>query len=98
MSRRGESPRRFDMPQRSSRSSVVLGAFLLALPGTLPAERPVLVVHADPCVELVGIVFRLAGRPEYGFPAVGNAIMDACGADLSDNPATPERVWRALKD
>ena len=29
-------------------------------------------------------------------PAVGNAIMHACGADLSDNPATPERVWRAL--
>jgi putative selenate reductase molybdopterin-binding subunit len=31
-------------------------------------------------------------------PAVGNAIMHACGADLSDNPATPERVWRALKN
>jgi putative selenate reductase molybdopterin-binding subunit len=31
-------------------------------------------------------------------PAVGNAIMHACGADLSDNPATPERVWRALKE
>lgn len=30
-------------------------------------------------------------------PAVGNAIMDACGADLDENPATPERVWRALK-
>jgi putative selenate reductase molybdopterin-binding subunit len=30
-------------------------------------------------------------------PAVANAIMHACGADLSDNPATPERVWRALK-
>jgi len=30
-------------------------------------------------------------------PAVGNAIMHACGADLSDNPATPERVWRALR-
>jgi putative selenate reductase molybdopterin-binding subunit len=30
-------------------------------------------------------------------PAVGNAIMQACGADLSDNPATPERVWEALK-
>jgi putative selenate reductase molybdopterin-binding subunit len=30
-------------------------------------------------------------------PAVGNAIMHACGADLSDNPATPERVWRALE-
>ena len=31
-------------------------------------------------------------------PAVGNAIQDACGADLSRNPATPERVWRALKE
>jgi putative selenate reductase molybdopterin-binding subunit len=30
-------------------------------------------------------------------PAVGNAILDACGADLTANPATPERVWRALK-
>ncbi|MEN8240919.1 MAG: molybdopterin cofactor-binding domain-containing protein, partial [Chloroflexota bacterium] len=30
-------------------------------------------------------------------PAVGNAIMHACGADLSDNPTTPERVWRALQ-
>jgi putative selenate reductase molybdopterin-binding subunit len=30
-------------------------------------------------------------------PAVGNAIMDACGADLSQNPATPERIWQALQ-
>jgi putative selenate reductase molybdopterin-binding subunit len=30
-------------------------------------------------------------------PAVGNAIMHASGADLSDNPATPERVWAALR-
>lgn len=30
-------------------------------------------------------------------PAVGNAIMHACGADLSQNPATPERIWRALQ-
>jgi len=29
-------------------------------------------------------------------PAVANAIMDAVGADLSDAPATPERVWRAM--
>ncbi|MDA1330170.1 MAG: xanthine dehydrogenase [Chloroflexi bacterium] len=29
-------------------------------------------------------------------PAVGNAILDACGADLEEIPATPERVWRAL--
>lgn len=31
-------------------------------------------------------------------PAVGNAIMNACGADLSDNPATPERIWQALQE
>jgi putative selenate reductase molybdopterin-binding subunit len=30
-------------------------------------------------------------------PAVGNAILDACGADVFENPATPERVWRAMK-
>ena len=31
-------------------------------------------------------------------PAVGNAIYDACGANLFEIPATPERVWRALKN
>jgi putative selenate reductase molybdopterin-binding subunit len=30
-------------------------------------------------------------------PAVGNAILDACGVQLTDNPVTPEKVWRALK-
>jgi putative selenate reductase molybdopterin-binding subunit len=30
-------------------------------------------------------------------PAVGNAILDACGAQVDVNPATPERVWRAIK-
>jgi putative selenate reductase molybdopterin-binding subunit len=30
-------------------------------------------------------------------PAVGNAIMDACGADVFDNPTTPERIWRSMK-
>jgi len=30
-------------------------------------------------------------------PAVGNAVYNACGADISDNPVTPEKVWRALK-
>lgn len=30
-------------------------------------------------------------------PAVGNAIQDACGAVLFDIPATPERIWNALK-
>ena len=31
-------------------------------------------------------------------PAVGNAVLDACGADIYDNPITPEKVWRALRD
>jgi putative selenate reductase molybdopterin-binding subunit len=30
-------------------------------------------------------------------PAVGNAVMDACGASIDSNPITPEKVWRALK-
>jgi len=30
-------------------------------------------------------------------PAVGNAILDACGAQVDDNPVTPEKIWRALK-
>jgi len=30
-------------------------------------------------------------------PAIGNAVLDACGADILDNPVTPEKVWRALK-
>ncbi len=31
-------------------------------------------------------------------PAVGNAIVDATGAQVNQNPTTPERVWRALKE
>jgi putative selenate reductase molybdopterin-binding subunit len=30
-------------------------------------------------------------------PAVGNAIQNACGANLFEIPATPERIWQALK-
>jgi putative selenate reductase molybdopterin-binding subunit len=30
-------------------------------------------------------------------PAVGNAIFNAVGVDIDENPATPERVWRAIK-
>ncbi len=30
-------------------------------------------------------------------PAVGNAILDAIGANVDDNPVTPEKVWKALK-
>jgi len=30
-------------------------------------------------------------------PAVGNAVVDACGAEIDQNPITPERVWLALQ-
>lgn len=30
-------------------------------------------------------------------PAVGNAVLDACGAEVNTNPVIPEKVWRALK-
>ncbi len=29
-------------------------------------------------------------------PAVGNAVLDACGADIHVIPITPERIWQAL--
>jgi CO/xanthine dehydrogenase Mo-binding subunit len=28
---------------------------------------------------------------------VGNAVLDACGADLRENPLTPESVWREIQ-
>jgi putative selenate reductase molybdopterin-binding subunit len=30
-------------------------------------------------------------------PAVGNAVLDACGAQIDSNPITPEKLWRAIK-
>ncbi len=30
-------------------------------------------------------------------PAVGNAVRDAVGVDIDENPITPEKVWAALK-
>jgi putative selenate reductase molybdopterin-binding subunit len=30
-------------------------------------------------------------------PAVGNAVLDACGVQIDDNPITPEKVWRQLR-
>jgi putative selenate reductase molybdopterin-binding subunit len=30
-------------------------------------------------------------------PAVGNAILDAVGVNIDENPVTPEKVWKALK-
>ena len=29
-------------------------------------------------------------------PAVGNAVFNACGVNIDQNPITPEKVWRAL--
>jgi putative selenate reductase molybdopterin-binding subunit len=29
-------------------------------------------------------------------PAVGNAVVNACGAEVDRAPITPERIWRAL--
>jgi putative selenate reductase molybdopterin-binding subunit len=31
-------------------------------------------------------------------PAVGNAIFNACGVHIDDNPITPEKIWLALKE
>ena len=30
-------------------------------------------------------------------PAVGNAVLDAIGVNIDENPVTPEKVWRAMK-
>ncbi len=30
-------------------------------------------------------------------PAVGNAVLDACGVNIDANPITPEKLWRALR-
>jgi putative selenate reductase molybdopterin-binding subunit len=43
-------------------------------------------------------VKALAEIPMDGIaPAIGNAVLDAGGARLNENPLTPERVWRALR-
>jgi putative selenate reductase molybdopterin-binding subunit len=31
-------------------------------------------------------------------PAVGNAILDAIGINVDENPVTPERLWRAIRN
>ncbi len=31
-------------------------------------------------------------------PAVGNAVLDACGVNIDHNPILPEKVWRELKN
>lgn len=31
-------------------------------------------------------------------PAVGNAVLDACGVEINTNPITPEKVWKAMRE
>jgi putative selenate reductase molybdopterin-binding subunit len=31
-------------------------------------------------------------------PAVGNAVLDAAGINIDENPVTPDKVWRQLKE
>ena len=31
-------------------------------------------------------------------PAVGNALLDACGIEMDAIPITPEKVWRKLRE
>jgi len=31
-------------------------------------------------------------------PAVGNAILDAVGANVDEIPVTPEKVWKVLRN
>jgi putative selenate reductase molybdopterin-binding subunit len=31
-------------------------------------------------------------------PAVGNAVYNACGENIRENPVTPEKVWRELQE
>jgi len=30
-------------------------------------------------------------------PAVGNAVLDACGIQVDSLPITPEKIWRGLQ-
>jgi putative selenate reductase molybdopterin-binding subunit len=68
------------------------------------------IFHADEMPELETI-FVETFEPSHPFgvkavaeipmdgvaPAVGNAILDAIGVNVDDNPVTPEKIWRALK-
>jgi len=78
-----------------------------------PRERSFVDYHIFQADEMpdLGTVFVETYEPSHPFgvksvaeipidavaPAVGNAILDACGAYLTKIPAIPERVWRALK-
>ena len=71
------------------RSLTLLLPLLVLTTPCARAAQPVLVVSALPTVELVGIVFRLAGNPEYSAPAAGSTArtaIDAHFAKFSDHP------------
>jgi putative selenate reductase molybdopterin-binding subunit len=67
--------------------------------------------HADEMPEME-ILFVETFEPSHPFgakataeipmdgvaPAIGNALADACGAQVDCIPITPERAWRALRD
>ncbi len=77
-----------------------------------PRERDLVDYHISRADEMPALetIFIQTYEPSHPFgvkavaeipldgvaPAVGNAILDACGANLTVNPATPERVWRAI--
>ena len=31
-------------------------------------------------------------------PAVGNAVFNAVGVNIDENPITPEKIWKAIKE
>ena len=75
--------------------------FILAIitPAPLDAARPVYVVGTRSTIELVGIVFRLAGNPEFSFPAEGSAARTAIDAHFSkfaDHPTV--QLARRLRE
>ncbi len=68
------------------------------------------IFRADEMPEL-GVIFVETYEPTHPFgvkavaeipmdgvaPAVGNAVLDAVGVNVDDNPVTPEKVWRGLR-
>ena len=78
-----------------------------------PRERDLRNYHIFEAHEMPGLetIFVETFEPSHPFgvkavaeipmdgvaPAVGNAVLDACGADIKANPITPEKVWRELK-
>ena len=68
-------------PRRSTRFVISLALIVACLtPASTEAARPVIRVHADPVVELFGIVFRLAEAREFSTSAEGSAHRAAIDA------------------